>query len=660
MDPTKQRRQGPLKATLSFLVFVIATYLAPMGAAFTAMIFLERTTDNVWLVVACGTALYWALAYWAVTSYRRYLLIPAMIDISLDPPSSRYFQILASSCALAVPLPLLLAYLPGPRAAWITALSGSLSIWGAAALREVARTESEGAPYIEAGTRGNRLKSACLLRQIVQRRTPRVQQARIQWGAVPLELNEVLKNFLIIGSVGSGKTLLLKAYLCCVLPLVVRYGRWRAVIVDPKWELYPSLLALVPRYKLRILNAGDARTYAWAICKDFRHEKHIHEAAHILIPPLKEETQPFFTDGARRLLQGVMLALKLQAPDDWRFSDVCFVVRSSARLKAILNLHGSTRNILRAYAQNQRVFFDVFATLDSRMAPYYAVASIWSHLQREEPTRSVSLTDWVQGNFVLHIGKQASASASQSAIIALLLKRASQLLLDQATGQSAIDHHSARRTIIAIDEAPRAGKLDILDLVTNGRDYGIGVCCATQSIDAMLEHYTKDRLNALLNEFHSLAMLSANSPTTVEWMANRLGKIDSIQPQQQPDGGKTGQVGWAYALDPTQFQTLRQGRKIGPDCLPGVFFNSELGAWYSDEGVDLVEPVRGAAAVAPIPDRWQTLRTWDDQDLERLHLTPLRNQLELDDVGARSAPAPQSPRQRPPQKNRPPFPRFRT
>ena len=113
-----------------------------------------------------------------------------------------------------------------------------------------------------------------------------------------LPLAELLKNFLVIGAVGSGKTLVVKAFLTAILPLIVRHPKSRAIIVDPKCELAPTIHALVPRYKIQMINPGDARGSAWAIAKDLRHEKHFHEAAHIIIPAV-EESQPFFTDSAR-------------------------------------------------------------------------------------------------------------------------------------------------------------------------------------------------------------------------------------------------------------------------------------------------------------------------------------------------------------------------
>jgi hypothetical protein len=458
--------------------------------------------------------------------------------------------------------------------------------------------------------------------------------------------------------------LVLKAYLAVVLPLVVKFRTWRAMVIDPKWELVPYTLRHTHyRYKHKIVNPGDARTYAWAICKDLTHEVHFNQAAHAFLPE-RDESQPFFNDAARAIGQATMMSLNLQNPDDWWFSDFLFAGRNPKRLETILNLHAVSRDVFRSYANNRRVWFDVYSTFSSRQMDLYPVAAVWQAVQRTYPNRVFSLSEWVQGNYTLHIGKLASAEASQGRIIQLALKKASQLLLDQQTGMSTLPPETARRTIIAIDEAARVGNLDIMDLATNGRDYGVSLCCASQSIDALLEHYDRSKWDAISNEFHTLALLSSNSPTTLKWMSERLGNTDGRLPQPQADKPRKprAQGEWSPTLDPSQFHTLRHGKKIGPHCIPGIFLNSSLGAWYSDEGVDLPPPLDGVPAHVPVPDDWQTLKPWDDADLERLRLTHLRDELDLDSEDDSPPPVPSKggpPRTRPPRTTSTSYPRYR-
>ena len=109
-----------------------------------------------------------------------------------------------------------------------------------------------------------------------------------------------------------------------------------------------------------------------------------------------------------------------------------------------------------------------------------------------------------------------------------------------------------------------------------------------------------------------------------------------------------------------RFQTLGHGKQIGPTCIPGIFSNTQIGAWYSEEGFPLTPPLDGVPALQPVPDRWQTLRPWDDDDLVRLNLTNVRDELDLDDDDSTSGPVPTGPGGQPPGLKQQRYPRFRT
>lgn len=654
MNPTCQRRQLPLKAALDYVVFGWTTYVLPaLAAAAVGAILFCSGTSRFWPTVIVSLH-FWVVAYVAVTTYRRTLLVPRAMDLMLDPPNDEYLAFAARQTLFAFVPPLGLCLVFGVLDSLALPLAAAMAAiyWAVGLAFNVAYFQRHGQPYISDGAAGQRLKPAAALRSVVIRNSPD-REHTIPWGGVPLGLDALLKNFLLLGSVGSGKTLVMRQWLASVLPLVNRYRNWRALIIDPKCEYYAFLASLVLTYKLIMITPGDARSFAWMLAEDLTTEQKIHEAARLMIPQKKNQSQPFFDNAACQSWMAVMLAFNLQAPGKWWFSDVYFATRSAARMKTILGLHRASREILEAYASNQRVFFDIFATLDANTADFLPIAAAWSHSQRDAPHRTTSLTRWVNGNHVLLLGQQASADTAQSRINAVILKRASQLLLDKPTGQSTKDPATASRTIIAIDEAARAGKLDILNALITGRDYGMSCFVATQSVEALVDIYGEKIWDAMASEFHSVGFLNTNSPSTARWMSERLGKLLGFRAWDKQPGRTAQPANWSPTLEPTHFMTLSQGNHVHPGCVPGVFANSQWGAWVSEEGVEF--PADCAGVPQLMPAKPCSLRPWDDEDLRRLNLTHVRHLLDLDDPPTSAAAFGPGPRPNPPTN----YPRFR-
>ncbi|MDC0935059.1 type IV secretion system DNA-binding domain-containing protein [Pirellulales bacterium] len=651
MDPTKQPVQAPVKAIVDRTVFVIATYVVPAAAAvlmFAALLVNGAAPLQSALVSGCY---FWAVVHKSLMAYRKHLVVPRAFDISLDPPAELYLRVARDQAIapLLLPLPLFVLPAAAPASALATVLVAAL--WFNAVGQTLAQGERAGTPLIQDGAMGQRLKPLGLLRQALAAQRRRLRFP-FRLGGVELDLGEFLKNVLLLGAVGSGKTLAFKQIMLTVVPLVPRFKNWRALVVDPKGEFYPVLSAVLPRHQIKVVNPGEPMSSVWRARDDLKSPQHIHEACHSLIPREQNETQPFFSDGARDFTFGASLVFSRCAPDAWRFSDLFWVLISPRRLETILRIDPETQAIFQTYARNERVFCDVYATLRSKIADFLPVVAEWSHLEEEAPHRTVSMTEWAQGNFVLLVGKRPTAGVAHDRILSVLLKRTTQLLLEGPTGQSIKDPHSARMSFVLIEEAARAGKLPLMDLVTNGRDHGVGILVASQSIPALYEVYGEQHFDALASEFHSTGFLASNCPKTAKWMSERLGKILASRKDQGQQRRDPQQL-WNYAVDPTLFMTLRQGKAIGPGCVPGVFTNSQIGAWYSEEGVDL-PPRPPASPPPPLPTR--PFRPWDENDLKRLNLLHLKDQLLGGDDFRGSPSPPSSAPHRPKLTN---YPRFR-
>lgn len=631
MDPTRQNCQPPSKAVVDTAVRLLTTYFFPALMATIQLLVIHNFGLDPLTAIVLGTFTFWLTALDAVGIYFRTIVIPRAIAISGDPPFADYMRFIEDRlfASAIITACITAAAIVAPRAievhALITGTVCSLAILGLVWTRAAVATENNGKPRLASGSVGNRLLTHSIVAPLANKIWPKANQ-RIRWGGIDLGIGELIKNFLFVGSVGSGKTLVLKQWLLDVLPYVYQFKQWRALIVDPKSEFYPWLIEVLPSYFVKLLSPTDERTHYWDINRDLDSPESIFEASNILIPKAEKESQPYFSNAARRLLYATMLSLHLQAPTGWQLSDVIFAIQSRRRMETLLRIHQESREILANYATNERVFADVFSTLDAAMQNLLPLASNWSHLIREAPHRRISLKEWTNGNYVLLLGKRAANDTAESALIGILMKRATQLLLDGPTGQSTLDMSIARRTIIAIDEAPRAGHLDILTLATNGRDYGIALATSLQSVESMRAIFSNtSEFDAFANEFHSAVFLHSNGPETAKWMSERIGRIEQLR--RHADGQP--ETVWQPTVDPTVFQTLGQGQAIGPHRVPAVYLNSTLGTWYHAGPID-VSPSR-AGTPGRLPASPRHFRVWDDADLVRLNLTSIRDQLDLDD-----------------------------
>ncbi|MEZ6099368.1 MAG: type IV secretion system DNA-binding domain-containing protein [Pirellulaceae bacterium] len=152
-----------------------------------------------------------------------------------------------------------------------------------------------------------------------------------------LQLCDMAPHFAIVGSSGAGKTILQKGLIQALLPMSEQYGglRYRAVVYDPKRELFPYLVACgIPRSQIIVTHPFDDRAAAWDLAADFREPAQIEELAEMIVPRSDHHTQQqgnnaFFENTARIILQDLIEGLRATTEDDWELRDVlgCFYIK---------------------------------------------------------------------------------------------------------------------------------------------------------------------------------------------------------------------------------------------------------------------------------------------------------------------------------------------
>ncbi len=134
-------------------------------------------------------------------------------------------------------------------------------------------------------------------------------------------------HFLILGTPGSGKTLLQKIFMTSLLPDSKHGVAYRAAIFDPKRELYPFLVRMgIPVEQIIVTHPYDERCVAWNLAADFTDEGHAKTLANALIPlrdPTNEsKTADFWVNVANQTLHHVIVGLMQVSPNAWELRDI--------------------------------------------------------------------------------------------------------------------------------------------------------------------------------------------------------------------------------------------------------------------------------------------------------------------------------------------------
>ena len=89
------------------------------------------------------------------------------------------------------------------------------------------------------------------------------------------------------------------------------------------------------------------------MAKDITSPIVVQQVASILIPPSSHSSQPYFSDAARLLLNGVILSLTTTRRGEWTFRDVLLIMEDAERMKGVLEASPRTRPLVKRFFSNK-------------------------------------------------------------------------------------------------------------------------------------------------------------------------------------------------------------------------------------------------------------------------------------------------------------------
>ena len=371
---------------------------------------------------------------------------------------------------------------------------------------------------------------------------------QLEWGGLCLPWSEVTHQFLVVGSPGSGKSLLILLAMQGALKQVAQMPDHRAFIYDAKNELLPRLVAM--GHNPTIFNPFDTRSVRWAIRKDVRNAAEAAQVAAALIPLPEDGKDSFWVQSSRLVLAAIMTALAALSPDTWTLRDVLLTLRSAQRIEDLLQQVPETAHIWVNIRGDGKTESNLIASLLSSMQRYEVVASLM-----EKATTEFSIRQWAKDSGgILLVPNLRRYSEVLTPFHRLFL----QMISDETLS---LPDSSSRRTFLFLDELRNLGRIPCLfALINEGRSRGIVTVAGTQSLEGIQAVYGKDEGQEVLGQFRSKTFLRNDSHVTANWISEHIGKVTYLV--------KKVSHGTTYGKESSSSTTTSYERRTEPLILP--------------------------------------------------------------------------------------------
>lgn len=363
---------------------------------------------------------------------------------------------------------------------------------------------------------------------------PKRAAGEYTWGSLKIPKSAATQHFLVVGTTGSGKSLVQRMLMKDVFAEFGTGNDSRALVFDAKNDAAAFLKHIqlsVPVYSLHPFDSRHSfpHAVAWDIAADVTCPARALNLAACLLPVEKGGGNRYFTDAARQVVGAVIESLIRHSPRDWTFSDLVYAALSQDRIRQVLRRDPVGHETLDNFLGDERTGYQVFTTIASRMSYFRPVAALWQRV-----TAKLSLRNWLATDSVLLFGMDATARTALDAINEIMFR----ILVEEIDMQA--DSRS-RRTWIWIDEARLAGPIlraDLLPyLAAKGRSRGACLLLAFQDIEGFREASGPRVANEIIAQCSHKALLRMEAEESAEWASKLLGQYETIQELKSYKGG---------------------------------------------------------------------------------------------------------------------------
>lgn len=332
--------------------------------------------------------------------------------------------------------------------------------------------------------RGRRLQQDAAARRSLHRHLAGIGQPQMKnlWLVPHVQLPPAAEsyNILAIGTQGSGKTGLLRAW----LEQLIERGD-RVIVHDVKGDMTAGL----PADRFILVAPHDARSAAWDIARDIGDRAAALEFATRSIKAAAGDSM--WADGARALWADAIVCLVLEHGRNWTLRHLYDLLTSPPEdFRAALVRGGAASAELVAFDDDggvQRTSMSLLITLwVAALTTLKPLVDAWEDV----PTKKrFSLTDWLRDDTArpatIVIQKSAEYPELSALVGGLLVERLAGLVLAPARKRN-----PAQKIALVLDELAELGRLDRLpNILSVGREVGVVTIAAVQDLGQLSAIY---------------------------------------------------------------------------------------------------------------------------------------------------------------------------
>ncbi|MBI5386442.1 MAG: type IV secretion system DNA-binding domain-containing protein [Verrucomicrobia bacterium] len=345
------------------------------------------------------------------------------------------------------------------------------------------------------------------------------------WALQDLPVLEARTHFLILGVIGSGKTVTIQLFLQSIAPRFCLGAPTpeQLIVFDAKGDMVSLLdaLGLPPSAgQVWLLNPFDARSAVWHLSEGVRTPALARFLAQLIVPEEKHSSAPYFTDAARELIFATVLALNHTAPLRWTLRDLLCALDSLESIAAVTARHPRAHQLAARILGDDKHAPSVLSTLATKIGPLESVAALW---HTNTSGRRLSIERFLAEPGVLILGHDPVLRDSFWPINALLLKALTQEILRRPNTPDV-------RHWFVLDEFRAMQRVECIhDLLNLGRSKGASVLLGVQSLEGLIEVYGEQVAHDLLSQCAHKVLLRAGGPKTAEWAERFFGKVRRLE-----------------------------------------------------------------------------------------------------------------------------------